>query len=501
MLFKGALVGGAAAATGGLGLAALAPLIGVGALAGLRNVAPDTVKVVAKDALEKEPEKEADEALSNIRQFREEFAEMLAKSDIKTLVVLIDDLDRCSPERIIENLEAIKLFLNVPQTAFVIGADRRVIRQAVAWRYREALSAGEAGGEDGHADRLVDDYLEKLIQIPYRLPRLSPSEIESYLTLLFCKRHLSATAYGKVCAAAHKQRTGDRYTTFGRAHALAALKSENEACPSGLSEALSIGSSVASQITDVLQGNPRQVKRFLNAFFLRKKLASVAKLDGVEDEVLVKLMLLEYAKPKLFEKLFAGMDGGTGLVGVLTSLEPKAGQPAKEVPPEWAEMNRWLEMAPLLVEVDLRDYMWVTRDRLGSTMSGTIMVPPVVRSLLKRLQSKMGDAAARKEIPALQPAERALLAEMLFAEAQKKPGETRAFTSLMEMAETDPAIGETLQNTIIKMPKDGLAPGLAVLIVTRAGKPGDFGLKCQKIISALPAGDSPFEKSIRQKRR
>jgi predicted KAP-like P-loop ATPase len=59
----------------------------------------------------------------DVRSFREKFAKMLQESEIESLVVLIDDLDRCSPERIIENLEAIKLFLNVEHTAFIIGAD------------------------------------------------------------------------------------------------------------------------------------------------------------------------------------------------------------------------------------------------------------------------------------------------------------------------------------------------------------------------------------------
>lgn len=314
---------------------------------------------------------------------------MLAESDIKTLVVLIDDLDRCSPERIIENLEAIKLFLNVPNTAFVIGADRRIIRQAVAWRYRDALRASTlAEGQADPSERLVDDYLEKLIQIPYRLPRLSPSEIETYLTLLFCKRHLTSESYGRVCEEARKQRAEDRYRAFGQTHALEFLKGTT--LPPNLSEALSIGAGIASQITDVLQGNPRQVKRFLNAFFLRRKLAEVAKLDEVQDEVLVKLMLLEYAAPKLFDKLFAGMEGNSGLVGILAELEPKpdgktvaSTSITKESLAEWTPMNRWLAMAPPLADVDLRDYMWVTRDRLGSTMSGMTMVPPIVRGGVK----------------------------------------------------------------------------------------------------------------------
>lgn len=72
-----------------------------------------------------------------MRTFREKFASLLEDSNIESHVVLIDDLDRCSPERIIENLEAIKLFLNVDRTAFVIGAGPRIVRHAIAWIYKD----------------------------------------------------------------------------------------------------------------------------------------------------------------------------------------------------------------------------------------------------------------------------------------------------------------------------------------------------------------------------
>lgn len=106
-----------------------------------------------------------------VRAFREKFAALLKDSKIESLVVLIDDLDRCSPERIIENLEAIKLFLNVERTAFVIGADPRIVRHAIAWKYKDNTDSIEE-----EAPTIVTDYLEKLIQLPYRLPRLSPAE-------------------------------------------------------------------------------------------------------------------------------------------------------------------------------------------------------------------------------------------------------------------------------------------------------------------------------------
>jgi predicted KAP-like P-loop ATPase len=503
MLLTGAVVGSVAAATGGVGLAAILPALATGALSGAKGSASDAVK----DAIEKRVETDPDEALSDIRQFRDDFAKMLAESDIKTLVILIDDLDRCSPERIIENLEAIKLFLNVPNTAFVIGADRRIIRQAVAWRYRDAFRTFRLPeGEADPTDRLVDDYLEKLIQIPYRLPRLSPSEIETYLTLLFCKRHLDLPLYSKVCEASRKQRDDDRYSTFSQTNALEVLKGSD--FPPVLSETLRIGASIASQITDVLQGNPRQVKRFLNAFFLRRKLADVAKLDEVKDDILVKLMLLEYAAPKLFDKLFAGMDGTTGLVPALSELEPKSDSKTlvssatpSEVLTEWAPMNRWLAASPPLATVDLRDYMWVTRDRLGSTMSGMTMIPPVVRSVLKQVLSEMAQNAGRTAIRTLTVQERGILGQQLILHAQRAPGDIKPFRALTEIAEIDDSAAEEFKALIARIPKADLSPALGVDIQNLAGRQNALGKACRDIIAQLADDKSRFSKALKQKSR
>lgn len=500
MLFTGAVAGGVTAATGGVGLAAVLPALALGGFSGAKDSVPDAV-TGALEIGETTPE----EALSDIRQFRDDFAKMLAESDIKTLVVLIDDLDRCSPDRIIENLEAIKLFLNVPNTAFVIGADRRIIRQAVTWRYRDTLKVS-TGEEADPSERLVDDYLEKLIQIPYRLPRLSPSEIETYLTLLFCKRHLEPKLFSRVCEESRKQRARDRYCAFAQTNALEVLKGVT--FPPKLSDALRIGAGIASQVTDVLQGNPRQVKRFLNAFFLRRKLADVAKLDEVKDEILVKLMLLEYAAPKLFDKLFASMDGQTGLVGILAELEPqsdaKTGTKAvipKDVHAEWSPMARWLLMEPALADFDLRDYMWVTRDRLGSTMSGTTMVPPIVRAVLKKVLSGLGDAAGRKEIQQLQPAERSILAQQLVLHAERSSGDMKAFRALMEIAEIDGQFATEFKAVVARIPKADLSPALAVHIVTTSSKASALGIACQSIIADNQDGNTKFEKALKQKGR
>ena len=81
------------------------------------------------------------------------------------LVVFVDDLDRCLPERAVEALEAIKLFLDVPGCIFVLGVDRQVIERGIQVRYKD-FDAGSIG------PILLDGarYLEKIIQIPFSLP-------------------------------------------------------------------------------------------------------------------------------------------------------------------------------------------------------------------------------------------------------------------------------------------------------------------------------------------
>ena len=90
-----------------------------------------------------------------------------------TLVVLIDDLDRCLPQTTISTLEAIRLFLFLNNTAFVIAADDAMIKYAVRQHF------------SGVEDNLVTSYFDKLIQVPIRVPPLGTQEVRAYLMLLF----------------------------------------------------------------------------------------------------------------------------------------------------------------------------------------------------------------------------------------------------------------------------------------------------------------------------
>lgn len=113
-----------------------------------------------------------------VREFRTDFEALINKSKQAQIVILIDDLDRCLPRHIIDNLEAIKLFLNVPKTAFVIAADQYIVSNAIKSEYKTLI---EASKEDRPHDNLGEAYMEKFIQLPYTLPKLSPKEVETYM--------------------------------------------------------------------------------------------------------------------------------------------------------------------------------------------------------------------------------------------------------------------------------------------------------------------------------
>ncbi len=87
------------------------------------------------------------------------------------LVVFIDDLDRCLPPKMIQVLEAVKLFLDKEGCVFYLGADAEVLRQAVERQYTQAgVQAQEAR-----------DYLEKIIQLRFTLPPATPETMQGLI--------------------------------------------------------------------------------------------------------------------------------------------------------------------------------------------------------------------------------------------------------------------------------------------------------------------------------
>ncbi len=447
----------------------------------------------------------------DVRTFRDKFAKLLKDTDIDSLVVLIDDLDRCSPERIVENLEAIKLFLNVEKTAFVIGADPRIVRHSIAWKYKRFEDNVSIEDES----TIINDYLEKLIQFPYRLPKLSPAEIETYMALLFCQAHLDEKVFTSTIAACDAQRAKDRYSVFSYSSIQAALKTgSGNSIPEGLDKALAFTASAAPLITEGLKGNPRQVKRFLNAFVLRKKLAEVANLSNIKDSVLVKLMILEYSNEPKFRELYDWQAASKGLPQQIEQLEKSVKEkPSRKktsdaesknsIPEGWATPNltRWLNMEPSLIGEDLGDYFWIARDRLQSSISGMSLVPPLVRRVFENLLSEVGGLRTEAATSAskFDELERAVLFELAMRNikqnAEKKSGYD-AFRALIE-SDIDGA-AQHLASVMREVPANAIPAAVGGDILTLIKSKPELQTVFEALIEELAKSDTHVGRMIKQ---
>jgi predicted KAP-like P-loop ATPase len=339
------------------------------------------------------------QAKTTIKSFREDFAALLELTDYDMVIVFIDDLDRCLPERLVDTLEAIKLFISVDKMAFVIGADERIVRHAIALRYKlYEYHNNTAYLKD--TEQIVTDYIEKLIQIPYRIPKLSPSEIESYTNLLFCQYHLTREEFAIIVKAFSSFREKDFYSAFSLGHIQEVVDIDKK---EDLVKLLSISHSMSFMIANVLKGNPRQIKRFLNTFILRKKLAYISSLE-IDDFVLIKLMLLEYSNLSLFNKIRESQsgDGIAKELGILEKAYIEQDAEALKITEkmtDWKSQNikNWIKLSPRIGEEDLRNYFWLSRDKSESVLSDSYMVSPHVQVVYKGL---MSDKKQEREVTA-----------------------------------------------------------------------------------------------------
>lgn len=324
-----------------------------------------------------------------IHELRKTFEEALEAMEV-TLVVLIDDLDRCLPETTISTLEAIRLFLFLKNTAFVIAADDAMIKHAVRRHF------------EGVDDDLVTNYFDKLIQLPIRVPPLGTQEVRAYMMLLFVDNsnlapELKETIRAKICAQLGQTWQGKRVDR-------AFLQSLHDKFADELIGQFDTADRLAPLMTTAsgIVGNPRLIKRFLNALAIRMAI-SRAQGVGVDEAVLAKMLLFErLGNPKAYAALTKSVtENSEGKPLFLSEWEEKANAGEKlELAPPWDDpfVQEWLTLPPKIADRDLRGVLYVSRehaplitpqDRLSSEaaelLSALLEHPDMAASLKDRL--------------------------------------------------------------------------------------------------------------------
>jgi KAP family P-loop domain len=243
--------------------------------------------------------------------FREDFQELLDSDGLKHIsrvVVLVDDLDRCLPDAVVETLEAIRLFLSAKGMSFVIAADEERVADAIQQRLQAPPS------DDPETETPAKLYLHKIVQTTIPLPGLSRFDTHSYLFLLLVERLVTVTEFEELitsCAALRR--------TSGSL--------DDVAIPNGvdLAEQLAVASRLTPILYEKFRGNPRRIKRFLNDLSVRQ---SVSWRRGITlpPEAVAKLMVLEKLLKPDFETVLRWL-AQNKLRDMLEALDKAANTP------------------------------------------------------------------------------------------------------------------------------------------------------------------------------
>ncbi|MBU7595879.1 KAP family P-loop NTPase fold protein [Metabacillus halosaccharovorans] len=318
------------------------------------------------------------EIRENIKEFQQNFSDLLAETNINRLVVFIDELDRCNPDTILETLEAIRLFLFTGNSVFIIGADERHISYAVKRKFEEI---------EGQQINIGKEYLEKIIQYPIRIPRLNKEEVEFYITCLLFEKDLTPEEFNEIIEFLKREKLKS-FLDFSITYSL--ISSELPAIADKVKESISIAKQLSAVLSNGLNGNPRHCKRFLNSLVMREKMANYKNIQ-LDRKVLAKIMLLEYFKTPLFRKIAALSSEGNGKSEELKQLESLEIDDKNELK-VWNEdkwVREWCEIDPKLNEIDLRPYFYFARESLSEKVSfSTEKLSPNAMQIIEKLLSK-----------------------------------------------------------------------------------------------------------------
>jgi len=341
-----------------------------------------------KGLLKPKDEGDSTNVPEEINAFRKAFEDLLDKAGVDQLVVLIDDLDRCLPDTAIETLEAVRLFVFTSRTAFVVAADEAMIEYSVRKHFPDLP---DTTGPQSYAR----NYLEKLIQIPFRIPALGDTETRIYVTLLLVGAELG-DGDDAFTALIGEARERLKRPWIGGSLDAATVRRVLGDKAARANNALALSDQIGPILASGTKGNPRQIKRFLNALVLREQMADARGFgEDVKLPVLAKLMLAERFLPRLFDQIAAAAAvASDGRCADLAALEKAATDPGptKAPPkkaaegkadgpkpklevvrnPDSAQLSEWLSSAavkawaavqPAIGDDDLRPYLFVAKDR------------------------------------------------------------------------------------------------------------------------------------------
>ncbi|MFI5353114.1 MAG: P-loop NTPase fold protein [Candidatus Binatales bacterium] len=394
-----------------------------------------------------------------IEAFRQEFGDLLEGLGT-TLVLFIDNLDRCLPDAAIGTLEAVRLFLFMPRTAFVIAADEGMIRHSVAKHFGDP--------EAPH----VRDYLDKVIQVPLRVPQVSAEELRAYMYSLFVTLvapQFLETVQKRLMQALRESWKGH---SFGPNEVVALAGN-----PAGLLDNLAIADRLAPILASApnVQGNPRIVKRLLSAVLLRRLIAKGRNMN-VDLATLAKLAVFERCTDEQATlRLYRLVMEDKEVARYLVPLDHVEGTPP-ELPLEWKRhekfISAWRGMEPVFEGIDLKPAVFLSRDVLAPSLprpDQSAAASEAITGLLK--VTSVNSPVGKKLVDKLSLPEQTLVMSRIIDSMRQADwsGKVPGIHGAVILARISPELTAMLKAFVATLPTEGVDRGISYLLKSAEG--------------------------------
>ncbi len=328
------------------------------------------------------------------------------------LVVFVDDLDRCAPNKVAEVVEAINLFLcgDYPNCVFVLGMEPGMVAAALEVANKDVIEKALEMGVVDNTAPVGWRFMEKIVQLPITIPPPTKHGRESYVEYLTGVREFHAemarmlsmdappnaplsmplqvaTMVGQGMAEEVKarqlaeaplnQQEVRKFEDHLAARSLVEVEEKTkkalevaapaerravaEASKRVYAKAFSERDPAIREFVDMLgelvDGNPRQIKRYVNVFRFYSTLRHSLQVDGTVAEkelpspkMLAKFVAMSIQWPHAVDCLRLKKDGGVSRLEFLEGKAREIGDKAT-ADAEWKELvgekgmglGRWAE--------------------------------------------------------------------------------------------------------------------------------------------------------------
>lgn len=226
----------------------------------------------------------------------------------RPVLVLVDDIDRCTGDNVVSLLESIQTALRQAPVTYLVAGDRKWITTAFEKSYADFCAPLECSGRS-----LGYMFLEKLFQLSVAIPQINGDMLERYWAALLSGTEPVGPAETAAAAAEAESAIGALSSQEGLQRAIDEAEASGnvdiEMAVRGAA-ALKIASPAGAEIlrhrfgdlAPLLEHNPRAIKRLINALGVNQ---AVLFLEGrkADPELLARWTIIELRWPQLADAL------------------------------------------------------------------------------------------------------------------------------------------------------------------------------------------------------